>query len=313
MIKNYQELNSSFKKKLIFNFGYEAGFYSEFNNMILAIIYCLDNEIEFIIYSKDSKFTTKEGWNDFFLPFCDESVNMFHKYFNRRKHLDKDTTIKSIFIRAVISAFKFIFFNTYLTSDVWQEFHDRKMEEKRYTFPSLDVVNDDLQTTAKAIINVVYRFNAKTLAQVKSLHDSINLPDEYIGFHIRRGDKILESNEISNYRYIQKSIQICETHRSVFVLTDDYSVIKELKDAFNDWNFYTLTNPNEKGYEFLEYMSKPADERRNDMIKLFASMEVLRNSNYFVGTYSANPGMFLGMSMEKGKTFGVDLDKWQIW
>ena len=52
---------------------------------------------------------------------------------------------------------------------------------------------------------------------------------------------------------------------------------------------------------------------RKDMIKLFASMEILRKSNYFVGTYSANPGMFLGMCMEKDKTFGVDLDKWQIW
>ena len=313
MINNYQELNRSFKKKLIFNFGYEAGFYSELNNMILAIIYCLENEIQFIIYSKDANFTTKEGWNDFFLPFCDESTNVFHRYFNRRKHLDKGNTKQNIAKNVVTFLFRFIFPNTYLTSDLWQVFHDRKMEEKKYSFPSLGVVNDDLQTTARAIISIVMRFNKKTESQIKRLQDSINLPEQYVGFHIRRGDKILESNEFSNQRYIEKSTQICAACRSAFVLTDDYSVINELNDKFNHWSFYTLTNPNEKGYEFSEYMNKSADERRNDMIKLFASMEILRNSSYFVGTYSANPGMFLGMSMEKGKTYGVDLDKWQIW
>lgn len=313
MINNYKKLNSSFNKKLIFNFGYEAGFYSELNNMILAIIYCLENQIEFKIYSKDAKFSTKEGWNDFFLPFCDESINIFHKYFNKRRHLDIENMKNSIFKRIMISMFKFISPNTYLTSDFWQEFHSRKMEEKRYTFPTLGVINEDLQTTSKAIINIVYRFNLKTETQIKNLIDSINLPDQYVGFHIRRGDKILESNEFPNHLYIRKSIQICDAYRNAFVLTDDYSVIKELKDTFNDWNLYTLTNPKEKGYEFSKYISKPVDDIRIDMIKLFASMEILRKSNYFVGTYSANPGMFLGMCMEKGKTFGVDLDKWQIW
>ena len=139
------------------------------------------------------------------------------------------------------------------------------------------------------------------------------MPDQYVGFHIRRGDKILETNEFPNSLYIRKSIKICNSNRSAFVLTDDYNVIKELKEMFSDWNFYTLTNPNEKGYEFSEYISKPVDDRRRDMIKLFASMEILRKSNFFIGTYSSNPGMFLGMCMEKEKTFGVDLVKWQIW
>ena len=38
--ERYQALNRTFRKELIFHLGSDAGFYSEFNNMILAII-CL--------------------------------------------------------------------------------------------------------------------------------------------------------------------------------------------------------------------------------------------------------------------------------
>lgn len=43
--ERYQALNRTFRKELIFHLGSDAGFYSEFNNMILAIIYCLQYHI----------------------------------------------------------------------------------------------------------------------------------------------------------------------------------------------------------------------------------------------------------------------------
>lgn len=45
--ERYQALNRTFRKELIFHLGSDAGFYSEFNNMILAIIYCLQYHIKF--------------------------------------------------------------------------------------------------------------------------------------------------------------------------------------------------------------------------------------------------------------------------
>lgn len=36
--ERYQALNRTFRKELIFHLGSDAGFYSEFNNMILAIM-----------------------------------------------------------------------------------------------------------------------------------------------------------------------------------------------------------------------------------------------------------------------------------
>jgi len=39
----------------------------------------------------------------------------------------------------------------------------------------------------------------------------------------------------------------------------------------------------------------------------------LNKAQIFIGTYSSNPGMYLGMRMPKNKTVGVDFDKWLIW
>ena len=54
--ERYQALNRTFRKELIFHLGSDAGFYSEFNNMILAIIYCLQYHIKFSMYSLDANF-----------------------------------------------------------------------------------------------------------------------------------------------------------------------------------------------------------------------------------------------------------------
>ena len=44
--ERYQALNRTFRKELIFHLGSDAGFYSEFNNMILAIIYCAEFNLQ---------------------------------------------------------------------------------------------------------------------------------------------------------------------------------------------------------------------------------------------------------------------------
>ena len=52
--ERYQALNRTFRKELIFHLGSDAGFYSEFNNMILAIIYCLQYKIFYVFFGCES-------------------------------------------------------------------------------------------------------------------------------------------------------------------------------------------------------------------------------------------------------------------
>lgn len=309
MIENYSKLNSSFKRKFIFNFGYNAGFYSEFNNMVLAIIYCLENGYQFILYSKDAKFCIDKGWTDYFMPFCPETRNSINHFINRRR-------IKSDFISIIrsllIYIYKLFIRDTFFTSDLWDYFHSREMENKKYNFPELGIYGEDLRTTCGKIVSMIYKFEPKTKSLLISIQHSIEMPNNYVGFHIRRGDKFIETDEISLDKYIDKANFITDI-RTAFVLTDDYDVILLLKRQYKDWIFYTLTNTSEHGYVFKKSISKSPNEKKHEMIKLFASIQYLQDSNFFIGTFSSNPGMFLGMVKTSSSTFGVDLNNWQIW
>ena len=82
--QTYRELNRSFKPVLIFHVGESAGFFSEYNCMILAMLYCLQHQIQFRLYSKDANFSYEKGWTDFFEAFCEEEKSDLHHYINMR-------------------------------------------------------------------------------------------------------------------------------------------------------------------------------------------------------------------------------------
>ena len=71
-ISDYQKLNDSFHKRLVYHVGIDCGFFVELNNMINAILYCLLNGYRFQLYSEDANFGTGKGWTEYFLPFCEE-------------------------------------------------------------------------------------------------------------------------------------------------------------------------------------------------------------------------------------------------
>ena len=85
-IRLYNEVNNSFRKKLIFHVGTGEGFYSEINGMLTAMLYCYVHKIKFILYADDATFAGGNGWNEFFVPFCPQSHDeLNHKYNARSK------------------------------------------------------------------------------------------------------------------------------------------------------------------------------------------------------------------------------------
>lgn len=136
------------KRQLVFHLGHSAGFYSEFNNMVLAILYCHKHNIDFKLYSADANFRVKNGWQDYFLPFCNESHNPVHHYINHRFEAPKGGKRKLI-----CSLYRFIFPNTLLTSDLWNSFRHIDHEE---------LTTSEVQQYSSDIINKIYRFNPST-------------------------------------------------------------------------------------------------------------------------------------------------------
>jgi hypothetical protein len=86
-----------------------------------------------------------------------------------------------------------------------------------------------------------------------------------------------------------------------------------LKVSYPAWHFYTLCQINERGYYNSEFQEMNVQEKRKSHIRLFSSMVVLEKACDFIGTFSSNPGMFLGMRMLPENCHGIDFDEWRIW
>jgi hypothetical protein len=328
----YESLNKSFKPRLVFNLGIDGGFFSEYNNMILAMLYCLENKICFSLYSKNANFKIKDGWTDYFLPFCEEDDNDNHIRFNYRMPFTRNTKsnseIYNYCLNQLVNPFKnsldpfrdwvkrkAYFRNStpfnYFTYNLWNKFHSWEMMAKRFYIPELNI-EGDLQTACSQLVNFTWKYNPLIKQKTDQVIQSINLPNEYIGFHIRKGDKQLEVNSFDNEDYIKKAESVSSI-RNGFILTDDYRVIAELKSRFNNWQFYTLCGQEETGYLHKEFSRKSAEVKNESLIKLFSSMDILNKSNLFVGTFSSNPGMYLGMRRPKDTCLGIDFPFWRVW
>jgi len=307
LFDEYRTLNQSFKKSLVYHLGGEAGFFSEYNNMILAMLYCLDHKIKFSLYSDDANFRFEKGWQDFFLPFCEESHDSFHSKYNHRQPL------RQINFRYTWKRFRYRKKNNlnYLSSDIWPRFRSKRFRNNTFNFPSLSINGNILHACSK-LVEFTWRFNTETKNEVINVANSVNMPSRYLGLHIRRGDKESEFSQIEEDKYMQIAIDKSEI-KDAFVLTDDYRVIVKLKKDYQDWNFYSLCDESERGYVNNDFVKSDLVTKRAHLIKLFASIYLLSKSELFIGTFSSNPDMFLAMAMGLEKVHSVDFEKWIIY
>ncbi|MEI6873735.1 MAG: hypothetical protein WCL50_01250 [Spirochaetota bacterium] len=305
-IETYRKLNSSYRSKLVFRFGDHSGFFSEFNNLVLAVLYCLDTRRQFVLYSPpDGSLSYRLGWNDYFLPFCEQVTQGFHKEHNERFRGTK----LPFRLRTEREIYKLRYGFNWFTYELWEKFRSERFAEKKFRIPRLGI-NGDLLSATAAIIPLLWRFNPEFGAMVDGAVASISLPGDYLGLHIRGGDKVLEAKIYEPSEYM-KLLGSRSELREVFVLTDDFRNVELLRDRYPGHDFTTLCRPSEQGYDFAALQSLSKESQYGDYAKLVASLEILKRARLTVGSYSTNPGMFMGMFM--GERFiGVDSDHWLL-
>lgn len=305
-LAEYTSYNLKPKKRLVFHFGENAGFYSEFNNMILGIAYCLLHNIRFQMYSEDAVFRTAHGWNDYFLPFCEEKHCFMHHFINKR------ASRKKVGRQKVYRVFNQIFNpDLYLTSDLWHEFRNLDKTLENTAYRSFFHESASLQDVCSEIISMIYRFNDTTQKEIDQAISTLSIDGEYVGFHIRGGDKVIEHKLLEVKEYIEAAEKY--THiRQAYIFTDDYSAFELLCSEYPNWKFFTLASSTDEGYFHKQFIKLPVEVRRAKMIYMFSSLELLSAAQHNFCTYSSNVGMFLGMRVSE-KTHGVDFDQWFLW
>lgn len=180
----------------------------------------------------------------------------------------------------------------------------------------------------KQIIPLIYRYNQKTLDYIRDVKSRLNLVDgAYDSIFIRRGDKIIsgESEYDSAEKYIDALVSINPAVKVVYVQSDDYGVIEEmrlhiskkqmtleLKTLCEEWQRGTVVFTNYKDIDFYvgkdsEYVKKNKEallanksveemspsEVYNHTIIMLAGIDLVCKSNICVLDYESNVGRFI--------------------
>lgn len=302
--ENYIRLNNSFKHALTYSYE-NLGFYSNFNNMILTMAFCLKNRLRFRVFCKDNDLFAPRGWETLFLPMEFETKNPFFAHFNFRKKMLLGSGLNEWIHMAINSLYPLLTGNN-LVNAAYPDNRTFWFLKEHFEIPELGF-SGSLRELCHELVKITYVFNEDIRIKIDSYKSSINLPERYISMQIRRGDKDTERELLPTQLYIDRASQLSSI-RNAFILTDDYTVIEELNSVYPEWNFYTLTKPTERGYHYNAVVGDGNEE----WIKLFAAMEIMAHSELFVGTVSANPGMFLGMVIPPNKTSYLDFSEWVL-
>ena len=228
---NYTKLNESFTDICIYRIGNSAGFFSEINNMIIAMIYCLENNKRIKLYSLNGLYCN-DVWLDFFDAFTAHTSHPFHKDYNGRevkvvKKADFDIP-ETKEIRNYLED-DFPQQEVFLTQNVWPIIRNHKIFTPHYQVKS-PFVSGNIIHAGYEIIRSIWRINRRTCKEVVNIKRSTNIDKPYAGLHIRRGDKSREAKFKPLEHYLRKVDNATQKENyPVFIATDDQRAIAEIK------------------------------------------------------------------------------------
>lgn len=130
------------------------------------------------------------------------------------------------------------------------------------------------------------------------------LGDSYAAFHIRRGDKVLGTMVNGQRAGAESEVTLPETYLGllrrhaphisrVFVLTDDYTAIEELRMHAPGMHFETFCLPTERGYEQTEFDAMSDGDKAAHGKRLVLETEIAIRSAIFVGGFKSNVARYI--------------------
>jgi hypothetical protein len=220
-------------------------------------------------------------------------------------------------LNSVKGKFKFFISSLYktvtgnlLTDDLFDFCRTFWFSSEKFYIPEL-CIDGELKTAFKQLSLIAYSFNESYGELIKAERAKLSLTGNFVSIHLRGGDKITERALYKPEDYI-KVLKIHSEIKDVFILSDDFSLYAQLVENYPELNFWTLTRPEENGYNHNLFLKRDWPQVQLELVKVFSSIHVMLESDLFIGTYSSNPGMFLGANLSNDKMVGLDSGNWII-
>lgn len=303
------------KNRIIYSLS-TRGLYSELFNLCLAIVYANHNQKYLKLNTWLWNSRIKKGWEDYFEPTLDCSNNPFSAqdkvYTNEKpwfgKIYYKPKEFFSFYYRLILNYIYHILHpNHLLTKDIF-----KVMRSKEFIHV---ILGENAFSLMASTFKQLYVLNNHTKNHLKQRIDGLRLPNDYIGVHIRRGDKITskEMQEIRLDKYINAIITHKDICSNVYIATDDISIINIIKEKLLSYGFNIFHNSQNKSTGFIEadFNSTSKQTRQEETLNVLLDMEVLIHSNFFIGTYTSNLSRVVPFFLGLDKCISLDND-WNI-
>jgi hypothetical protein len=231
-------------------FPRNRGFADRIRFRVIPIVtYCLLENL-YPVFTDDILGNDDYGkWEDYFEPFV-ETVEDYNK--------SKTVTLEK---EAGIAYKKYI----------------EQIPESRFLQSSLKKEDYNSQ-----ILNSIMVYNGTTRAQIDLAIKELKLQPPYAAIHVRWGDKLTvceyRTKKFAANEYLNK-INIGR----LFVMSDDYAFIAELKSSFPEIEVITTAEERHAGNVGANSFGKQFGVAR-ETVRLLVDMECARKSSMFIGT-----------------------------
>ena len=302
-------------KKIIYSLTHR-GLYSELVNLALAKVYADKYNYRLLVNSRNWNSKIDNGLSDWFIPYFEETHSILtyqEKIYNNEKPwIGKIYYNPSAFWgywreRLYNKIFKFFSPTALLSKESFQRMHSGDFLSQYSEGELLNAVSNSFKK--------FYNYNALTQNSISEKKQYINIPDNYISIHIRRGDKIVtgEMEDINLNIYVDAIRKYSYISNNIYIATDDVTVISYISKKLSDIDIKIYYNKENKlkGFDEKTYNLKSDSVRRDEVLNMLFDMDMMINSSFFIGTFSSNVGCVVAMYLGLDKCHSIDVS-WKI-
>jgi hypothetical protein len=168
-----------------------------------------------------------------------------------------------------------------------------KMEEENFKHARGPRENYTLGEYHEAI-KEIYKPKQEILDAAEEFKEKIG--GSYKSVFVRRGDKTSgggKEMDAADLPSLTKDMGIKEGN--LFVMSDDYAVVEEMKRLLPHVKVFTLTEPGARGFSIHRIQGEGAEVRKKEATELFTSVEIFHGGEKGWADNRSNLGRFLKM------------------
>ena len=164
--------------------------------------------------------------------------------------------------------------------------------QENYKHASVDGVPKYTLGKFNEAMKEIFLLNDDLMARAQSFIDGIGGP--YVSIYVRRGDKItgtFKEMEAMDMKTLIDGTGIQDGN--VFVMTDDYAVVDEVKKLLPACKIFTMTEEASRGADADALRNNAPDQRKKHAEELFTSIEVFNRGDKGWADNRSNVGRLL--------------------